>query len=656
MVNIIDKVVSLEEACLAGIRYYQERKLSDAIEVFSRVIEVDPLYPRALNALAIITSDGGDNVRALSYLDTLLTAHPGFDKGYNTLGTIFLRQGKFAEAEESFFKAIALNPSLVEAHGSLGDMYLLQEKWEEAGNCFRRVIELSPGSFPAHYGEGIARSKTNHDREAVESLREALRIKPDFVDAYVALIRPLQNLGKLRDAATACETALKLRPDSPLLYNALGNLRLIQGFPEEAIKQYRQALKYNPRCFTDHSNIIMTMHYTGTYSPTEILAESRLWEQQHSLERFAAHASSENPRIRIGYVSSDFRHHVVSYFFEPLLASHDRKRFQIYCYADVGVPDGKTRQLSEMADCWVDIAGMPDKAVAERVMVDNIDILVDLAGHTANHRLRVFSMKPAPVQVTWLGYPGTTGLSAMDYRISDGIADPQGVTDSFHTETVVRLPEAFLCYLPPSDSPDVSPLPAHGLGAVTFGSFNNLAKLTPAVLATWGKILRQVPNSRLLLKNKWFSDEATCSRFFELLEAEGIDRSRIQLLTYARNNWHHLARYWKMDISLDTFPYNGTTTSFESLWMGVPLITLAGDHHAGRVGASILSCLGLDELVAKSIDGYIDKAVKLAHDPQYVYHLRQTLRQRLADSALCDAAGFSRRLEEAYLAMLEKIT
>lgn len=651
-VVIEGKAISLDEACLAGIRCYQENHLADAVEAFHRVIGVDPYHPRALNALAVIACERGEHESALSCLNTLLTAHPAFEKGYNTLGTVLLQQGKQDEAVESFSKAISLNPAFAEAYGNLGDIRLKQRRWDEAGNCYDRVIALLPDSFRAYFGKGLALGGKGLFPEAIENYRKALGIKPDFADAHAALAFALRNLGRFREAVAANEAALRFKPDYPAVLCELGNFLLVRGFVDEALAKFRQALKCDPASAVAHSNLLYAMHFLDTYSPVDILAESRKWDQQHALAPFARHAPAGNSPLRIGYVSPDFKDHVIKYFFEPLLAAHDRSKFRIFCYAEVAVPDAVTRRLEGLADCWTNTVGMPDRDLAERIVADGIDILVDLAGHTGDNRLRLFTLKPAPVQVAWLGYPGTTGLRAMDYRISDQIADPEGVTDGFHTETVVRVKDGFLCYSPPPHVPGVSPLPALDRGWITFGSFNNLAKITPAVLALWAKLLKRVPDSHLVLKNKLFADEMTRQHCLGPLAAEGIDPARIRLLPHARSVWDHLTCYREMDIALDPFPYNGTTTTCESLLMGVPVIALAGNHHVARVGASLLSQIGMDEFVADTPDDYVAKAARLAHDLERLSHIRQTLRKRMAASVLCDAAAFARRMEDAFLLCL----
>jgi predicted O-linked N-acetylglucosamine transferase (SPINDLY family) len=301
-----------------------------------------------------------------------------------------------------------------------------------------------------------------------------------------------------------------------------------------------------------------------------------------------------------------------------------------------------------LCDHWRPIIGLSNRAIADQVRQDGIDILVDLAGHTAENRLPVFAYKPAPVQVTWLGYPGTTGMPVMDFRLTDDIADPPGEADKYHSETLVRLPQGFLCYGPPEDAPDVSGLPARQNGHITFGSFNNLPKINPEVIALWSRLLDQVAGSRLLLKSKQFTDEYIRQRFLDLFSACGIAAERLTLLPRVDSTVGHLAIYHQVDIGLDPFPYNGTTITCEALWMGVPVITLRGDRHAGRVGASILTRMGLEDLVSESQDQYVETGIKLAKDMNSIENLRTNLRSRMQSSDLCDGRSFARIIEISF--------
>ena len=356
-------------------------------------------------------------------------------------------------------------------------------------------------------------------------------------------------------------------------------------------------------------------------------------------------------RLRLGYVSPDFVHHAVSYFFEPVLTARDPAAFEVFCYSDAPVADAVTQRLRAASDGWRDIAGLSDERVAELVRADRIDILVDLAGHTARNRLLVFARKPAPVQVTWLGYPNTTGLAAIDFRLTEAVSDPLGLTEAWHSEELVRLPGTFSCYAPPPESPPVNALPALAAGQVTFGCFNNLAKVTPPALALWARVLREVAGSRLFLKSPGLADLETVARLREEFALHGIPADRLEFSGAELSVAAHLSLYHRVDVALDTFPYNGTTTTCEALWMGVPVVTLAGATHVSRVGASLLTHLGAPEWIGDAPEAYVARCRGLAADLPRLAVLRSGLRERMRGSPLCDAAGFTRGLEDALRAI-----
>jgi predicted O-linked N-acetylglucosamine transferase (SPINDLY family) len=337
----------------------------------------------------------------------------------------------------------------------------------------------------------------------------------------------------------------------------------------------------------------------------------------------------------------------VAYFFEPLLEAHDRATFEVFCYAAASFADDTTRRLQAMAPHWQFVAGIKDADLQRQVRADGIDILVELAGHTANTRIDAFAPKPAPVTLAWLGYPTTSGLPTIDYRITDGVADPPGEADRLHTETLVRLPNGFLCYRPPAEAPEVAPPAYREQGHITFGSFNAMSKVNGAVVAAWARILTAVPGSRLLLKGIILADEGVRQHFLDQFAQGGASADRIELLPRTASMAEHLAGYGRINIGLDPFPYNGTTTTCEALWMGVPVVTLRGDRHSARVGASLLSRLGLEELVAGSPEDYVGRAIDLAGNPDQLEALRVGMRARMRASPLRDEPGFARQFEAA---------
>src|SRR5262249_23793600 len=422
----------------------------------------------------------------------------------------------------------------------------------------------------------------------------------------------------------------------------------------ESLAVHRHTVELDPRLPAGRSNLLYTLNYDETVSRDALYAEHVAWGNSVRFpiggSRFA-NAPDPARRLRIGYVSGDFRHHSVAFFFAPLLDARGRTAVEVFLYSNDARADRMTAWLRERADHWVPIHHLSDELAAARIREDAIDILVDLSGHTSHNRMMLFARKPAPLAVTWLGYPNTTGLPAIDYRFTDAVADPPGEADRLHTERLVRLARGFLCYRAPDDAGSVAPLPALGAGHVTFGSFNNVAKLSPATIALWARLLREVSGSRLLLKASQFKDRGTRERIAAAFAAAGIDRKRVTVLPPQATTAEHLAAYGRVDIALDPLPYNGTATTCEALWMGGPVATLRGERHAARVGASILTARGLEDLIAQTPDEYVATAVKLARERDALAMLRAGLRERMRASPLCDGAGFARAIEGAYRAM-----
>ncbi|MBV8169215.1 MAG: hypothetical protein JO021_20650, partial [Alphaproteobacteria bacterium] len=419
---------------------------------------------------------------------------------------------------------------------------------------------------------------------------------------------------------------------------------------DEARTSYERALALKPDYADVRSSVLMLLNYDPAQTPETLLAAHRAYEA--ALPPLPAPAVHTNPRdperpLRIGYVSADFCAHPVGYFVLPVLAAHDPQRVVVHGYSGRLVEDDVTARLRGHVPVWRSTVGVDDGALAAQIRADGIDILVDLAGHTAGNRLSAFARKPAPIQVTWLGYPATTGLSAIDHRLSDGFADPPDA-DAHGTETLVRLPEGFHCYVPAEDAPDVVPPPARAQGHITFGSFNNLSKVNPRVIAAWGRVLAAVPNSRMLVKARPLADPDTRARTQALFAQAGVAPERVDLVATASSWRDHMAQYGQVDVALDTFPYNGTTTTCDALWMGVPVIALRGDRHAGRVGVSLLNHVGLPELIAETLDDYVVKAAALAGDLDRLAALRAGLRQRLVAAPIGDPARFTRSLEDTY--------
>jgi protein O-GlcNAc transferase len=362
------------------------------------------------------------------------------------------------------------------------------------------------------------------------------------------------------------------------------------------------------------------------------------------------HANARDPDrvLKVGYVSGDFRKHSVAYFFEPLLEAHDRARVHVTCYSTATVEDEVTARLKSRADAWCDVAQFSDEQAAEMIRADGIDVLVDLSGHSGLNRLLIFARRPAPVQVTYLGYPGTTGMGAIGYRITDGLADPPGMTESLYAEKLFRVPGCAWCYRPDPDSPGVGELPAARTGNITFGSFNRVGKIGAGLIELWAGILSEVSGSRLLMKSEWLGERMAQSRLLEAFAKHGIGQDRLEMVGRTKSTREHLEMYGRVDLALDSFPYNGTTTTCEAMWMGVPVITLAGSVHHSRVGLSLVNAAGLPELAAANPREYVEKTVELAKDIPRLRELRRTLRQCMASSVLMDATRLARDIEMLY--------
>ncbi|GAM08692.1 putative UDP-N-acetylglucosamine--peptide N-acetylglucosaminyltransferase SPINDLY [Geobacter sp. OR-1] len=526
----------------------------------------------------------------------------------------------------------------------------------EASTVYRTILVQQPKNGDALHLLGVSEFQQGNNAEAIELIQKAIPLMPGCAEAYINLGTVYHHAARLDEAISCFRKALEIAPNNSVTLLNLGNTYKDQMALDQALSCYRQALAIRPDFLVAHSNILMILQYDPLQTPATLADAHQQWDIQHGhpLQPYTQYKNSQtlDRPIRVGYLSPDFCNHPVGYFMLPVVKTHDRSRVTTYCYYNKQTIDNCTEQLQNAADVWHFVKQMSDQELARLIRTDEIDILVDLAGHTANNRLPVFALKPAPVQVSWLGYPCSTGLKAIDYRLTDRIADPTDEDDRHASETLLRLPDSFLCYEPPATSPDVAPLPARGSNRITFGSFNNLAKVNDRVIALWASILSQLPGSRLVLKSKAFADPMLGSRLLERFRNHGLESSRIELRSFTASIEDHYRSYNEIDIALDTFPYNGTTTTFDALWMGVPVITLRGARHAARVGASILTHAGLEDLIADSEDAYVASAVRLANDLNKLEALRQTVRNRVAGSRLCDVPAFTASLEEAYHEMM----
>jgi predicted O-linked N-acetylglucosamine transferase (SPINDLY family) len=629
--------------------------LEQAIAQYRKVVELMPEMATAHNNLGQAYRELQRFDEAVASCREAIRLQPDLMMAHANLGMALKEQGRYAEAEASYGRALALCPDSVDTLSNLGVAQQQQGKIAEAEATYRRVIALKPDHIDALSNLSVILQQSGLVEEAVALCRRALQYQPDAANVLGNMAAALLVLGHFEEAATAARRAITASPGLLMAHNNLGSALRDQGLLEEAVASYRHALALSPGFADAHTNLLLAMQYMAGLDPAEVFRQHRRFAEQFEAPlkpHWIAHDNRRDPekRIRVGYVSPDFRNHAVAYFIEPILAHHDRSQVEVYCYYTCGAQDGTTARIKSLADCWVACAGLSDDELATRIRHDGIEILVDLSGHTALNRLLTFARRPAPVQATWIGFPGTTGLEAMDYRLTDGFLDPEGLAEPYHTETLQRLSSS-ATFLPAADSPPVNALPALASGEVTLACLNNLVKINRHVIAVWARILAAKPASRLMLGN--IADAATEARVLQQFAAAGVPAERL-LLVPKMSLPDYLALHHRIDLGLDPFPYGGGTTTNHSLWMGVPVVTLTGATTASRQGAAILAGAGMPEFITGSEDEYIARVLELMDDLPRLDAIRQSLRDRLLGSKRASAAELTRSLEQAYRQMWQR--
>ena len=569
-------------------------------------------------------------------------------------GIALQKQGAQENAARYFLWSLALAPGRFQVLNDLG-LALIDQGMEAAAVPYlREAVVRSPEMVPARFNLGLALEKTGDAEGAMDAFRKVIELKPAMAEAHFHLGNLLHHAAsRLAEAEASLRRALEIEPDKAPTWNNLGNVLSDQGRLAETLAAYRRSLAVKPEPYV-FSNLLFALNYSADCTPQQIYEEHICFQRAFAsgpVPEAPPCAPADGRRLRIGYVSPDFHLHPVPFFLLPLLEHHDRERCEIFGYYNHPQQDEYTARIRSLCDHWRETLPFNDERMVRQIRDDGIDILVDLAGHTGDNQLLVFACRPAPVQATWLGYLNTTGLAAMDYRITDAVAAPPGA-DTLHSEKLVRLPDSQWCYAPPPDSPEVGPLPALSGGGLTFGCMHNPAKITPPVIALWSLILRALPDAKLIVAAAGLDHmaDAVAARF----TAHGVARGQIEVVGRLPLV-DYLGLHGRIDINLDTFPYSGATTTCHSLWMGVPVLTLPGESVTSRGGASLLSALGLTEFIAASAQDYADIAVRANGDRDGLARLRAGLRQRMRDSPVMDGARFARNMETAYRAMwLEK--
>jgi protein O-GlcNAc transferase len=645
-----------------GVALKKQNRLNEAVASFRRALAIKPDYAEAHTNLGNALCEQGTLDEAIACHLRALERKPDFVEALCNLGRALMKRGQLPQAIDCYRRAEALAPQRADAPHSLAVALMAQGELEQAVAGYRRALDRDPEFADAHNGLGVALQGQGRSAEAIVCYQRALRLKPNMHEAHNNLGNLLRDDGQITAAMDCYHRALQLKPEMHEAHNNLGNACKDQGRLDEAVACYRRALEIKPDFADAHSNLLFALQYRPGVSLAELAAAHAEFDRQQvgpacragqeapaesEDVKFAASSTSYSPfrqkgptPVRVGFVSPDLCQHPVGFFSIRTLENLDRGKAEIYCYSDRLGKDTITARFQAVAATWRDVFGWSDERLAAQIRNDRIDVLFDLAGHTARNRMLTFARKPAPVQATWIGYVGTTGLRAMDYLLADRYVVPEEA-ERYYTEKVLRLPECYVCYDPPDDAPPVGPLPAARRGHVTFGSCNNPAKLNEPVFAAWAEILRRVEGSRLFLKYRGLTDPGFRVRCADHFAAQGISTERLIIEDWSAKA-KLLAAHNRVDIALDPFPFSGGLTTCNALWMGLPVVTWPDETFASRHSLSFLSNIGATETIARTREDYIAIAAGLAADLPRLAALRESLRPRMACSPLCDGKRFAR--------------
>jgi len=644
--------VSVQQAFEIAFQHHHAGRFAEAEALYRQILADHPGHANVMHALGLIAHQTGHNEQAVEWIRRAIALDPNNAPANSHLGEAYRALGRLKEAVAAYERALILQPDFPEARNNLGNALRDQGALDEAIAEYRHAVRLKPDYATAHHNLGLALAQGGEFEEATAAYRLALQFQRDYPEARFNLSVALAEHGRVDEAMAIYRGALELDPGHPQAHNNLAVAFIRQGQLDKAVAVLRRAIRLQPEDADLQSNLVHALHLHPGSDPMTIAAEHQRWNRQFSepLKRsILPHLNDRSPdrRLRVGYVSPDFCSHPVSFFFAPLLEAHDRRRFEVYCYSSVPQPDQVTERLRNGADVWRDVRALSNAQLADCVRNDGIDILVDLAMHTGGNRLPVFARQPAPVQVSWLAYPGSTGLEAIDFRLSDARLEPEGEEDAGLGGVVIRLPDCWCCYAPIAEFTPVGPPPAAATKAVTFGSLNQFCKVHEDLLRSWARLLTLVPESRL----RMICPEGPArERIRGLLGAGEVARERVEFIKPCP--WPEYIRLFEgIDVALDSFPCNGMTTTCHALWMGVPVVTQAGTRAVSRAGSSVLHAAGFPEWVARTDGEYVKIAAELAGNLPRLAELRQTLRRHLEGSALMDAPRFARHIEAAYRVM-----
>jgi protein O-GlcNAc transferase len=647
--------MTIDEAMKQAIDHHRDGRMAEAERLYRAILAAAPQHSDANHNLGLIALHVGKAEAALPLFGAAIAARPDISMYHVSLGNALQSLGRADEAEASYRQAVRVNPNMVEGPYNLGVMLKDRGKLAEAEACFRQTITLRPTLAAAYNNLGIVLNGLNRLNEAAESFRQALKLEPNDAKTGMNLANVMMGLGALDDAALQYGRVLALAPDLPEAHSNMGLLQRDLGQAETAMFHFRRALDLNPGSQAAHRNLLLSILYQPAWTPDQRFAEHRRFEAQHAQPLYPQAVAFTNVRdsgrrLRIGYLSSDFRSHPVGRNLLPLIEAHDRSKVELAFYAYLDNPDSVTARFQALADLWRPVFGLEDNRIADLIRADSIDVLVVLAGRFDRNRPLVAAYRPAPVQINFHD-AATSGLSVMDAIITDRVMTPRHGTELF-TERPLRLPSFYL-HDPIAEAPPVAPPPMLKNGYPTFGSFNRPSKLSNDALALWAEVLRAIPEARLRLKYKtWFATPSLARRVLDIMAGHGVASERIDLSAEGGDIATHLSHYDAIDIALDPFPFTGSTTTFEALWMGVPVVTLPGETMVSRWSASMLGAIKLDQdTVAEDPADFVELCRRLCADPARLAGLRAGLRDRVAASPLCDARLKARHLERAYGAL-----
>ncbi len=632
---------------------HQQGDLASALPLYEKVVKKRPKDARALFMLGTVKAQMGDPQAAVPLLKKAAALSPGNAGVHTNLGNVLRATGDLAGAENCYRQAIRIQPNQPLPHSNLGNIHLACGRLDEAVACFNTALRLHPDDLDATLNLGVAKKEMGEMDAAESMFKKCLALAPDHPQAHINLANLHSMHSRIAEAEVHYRKAIEVSPGYVEAYYNLGiNLHDV-GKLEESEACYLKGQSLDPHHTKINLNLMLLQNYLPDKEPGEIHRMHKAWGDRfvaalgkQKPPRFANTKEPDRP-LRVGYLSPDFRTHQVADFVELLIAHHDPTQVLPICYSHVAHPDAVTDRFRSAAWKWRDVVGRTDREIAEWIRKDKVDILVDLAGHTLNSRVTVLALRPAPIQAVYLGYPATTGLPGVDFRFTDNWGDPPS-SDGYYTETLVRLDDGFCCWRPPDDAPAVAPAPFVRERHISFGCMLPLIKINSQVVHLWEQVLDAVPDSRLVVFRDKLTEPEVRDRYLGLLTDGGIAEERITLVGGEVKGKSHLAEYGRFDIVLDTLPYAGHTTTCEALWMGVPVMTLAGNRFAGRMGASLMHMVGLPELVAESPEQYVETAATLAGDPERLVALRAGMRERLSASPLMDGAAFARKMENAY--------